>query len=214
MGGRMDSPHIPLTGSPWFRPLWAEVGHGAGDKPLFVGTSAKRRGVAASDDRWLAGWLVGHRRWNLHVCSVRCRASTSLSISGCIAIDAHLGSDEASSVILFSSQMLPVNPAATHTHTSTHSNGPMHQRLSLWCLHILDGAAQTTAEAAPLSAKHVFPEKRAERLRSRGVLETPQRRKEGDVRAAPMQTSTSKHAGGVERDSYRHQQQHQQQQLS
>lgn len=117
MGGRMDSPHIPLTGSPWFRPLWAEVGHGAGDKPLFVGTSAKRRGVAASDDRWLAGWLVGHRRWNLHVCSVRCRASTSLSISGCIAIDAHLGSDEASSVILFSSQMLPVNPAATHTHT-------------------------------------------------------------------------------------------------
>lgn len=62
--GPMDSLHIPLTGSPWFRPRWAEVGHGAGDKPLFVPlrqepSLRERRGVcgggvATSDDRWLA----------------------------------------------------------------------------------------------------------------------------------------------------------------
>lgn len=87
--GWMDSPHIPLTGSPWFRPPWTEVGHSAGDKSLFVPPSAGDLG--------------------------RCRAPQSRSISGGIFIDAHLGADEASSVILFTSQMLPVNPAATHT---------------------------------------------------------------------------------------------------
>lgn len=79
-----------------------------------------------------------------------CAAFPSLSFNGRIASDAHLGPDEASSVILFSSQMLLVNPAATHkqTHTqaSTHSKGPTHQRLSLWCLHIPTGAAKTTEE--------------------------------------------------------------------
>lgn len=55
----MDSLHIPLTGSPWFCPPWAEVGHGAGDKPFFVPPTARTEfggegGVAASDDRWLA----------------------------------------------------------------------------------------------------------------------------------------------------------------
>lgn len=64
-----------------------------------------------------------------------------------------------------------------------------------------DGAAQTTAGEAPQSANHVFPKKRAERLRSEAVLETSQRRNEGDVRDAPLQTSTSKRAGVVERDS-------------
>lgn len=117
------------------------------------------RSVGASDDR--------RASWNLHVCAVRCTAST---IGGRIAIDAHLGPDEASSVILFTSQMLLVNPAATRTHASTHSNGPTHQRLSLSRLHSPDGAAQTgEKEEAPLSARHVFSEKRAKR--SSGVLE-------------------------------------------
>lgn len=72
--GRMDSLHIPLTGSPWFRPLWAEVGHGAGDKPLFVAPLARTEfegervgngGVAASHD----GWLAGRWRWEPARCA-------------------------------------------------------------------------------------------------------------------------------------------------